>query len=463
MAEIRKAAVMGASPQVVLAIPPQVTTLIEALEVGGFEAWVVGGCVRDQLLGREPKDWDITTSAKPGQAKRLLGPTGARLIDTGIAHGTLTVILDGLPIELTTYRVEARYLDGRHPSKVDFVTSLTEDLGRRDFTMNAIAWHPQRGLADPYGGQTDIAARLIRTVGDANQRLSEDALRILRALRFASELSFALADDLAGALHARCQLLARVAPERLMPELLRLLCGDEVLEVLLAYPDVLAVMIPEITATIGFEQHTPYHAWDVWEHTARAVAASEPDPLVRLSLLMHDLGKPATFFTGEDGRGHFYGHNMVGEKLARARLSALRADNETIDAVAEMVRWHQENIKPENLLRWLNRLGEEHLRKLLAVKQGDMAAHAGDLVNERLERIATTRQALEDLLASAPAYRRVDLAVDGYDLMELGFEPGKRLGRALDALLDAVIGDSVPNDREALLIAARSLLADETL
>jgi tRNA nucleotidyltransferase (CCA-adding enzyme) len=436
-------------------MPQQVAAMMAALEAGGFEACIVGGCVRDQLLGAPIHDWDLASSAPPQAARALLVARGARVIDTGLRHGTLTAFLDNLAVEVTTYRTEGPYLDARRPSEVSFSTSLVDDLARRDFTMNALAFHPARGLVDPFGGQADIQAKLIRTVGDVEQRLGEDALRVLRALRFASVLGFAFAPGLAEALHRAAPRLAQLAPERLQPELMQLLKGDGVCEVLLGFPDVLAVLIPEIAPTIGFEQHTPYHCYDVWEHTARAVCASAPEPLVRLTLLMHDLAKPQTFSLDARGRGHFYGHNIEGAKLARERLGALRFDRETIETVAELIRWHQENIRPENLLRWLSRLGEQRLRLLLLVKLGDMAAHASEHLEERMARIEATRQAFEELLASEPCFRRVDLAVDGSDLIEVGFVPGKQLGLALDALLDAVIEGRLPNERAELLTYAQ--------
>ncbi|MDR1713226.1 MAG: CCA tRNA nucleotidyltransferase, partial [Coriobacteriales bacterium] len=324
-------------------IPAGIRQTLDSLEAAGYEACVVGGCVRDHLLGVVPHDWDIATSATPPQVAEALA--GARLIPTGIAHGTWTLLLPDLPVEITSYRADGPYLDNRHPQEVRYAPSLQEDLARRDFTLNAIAYHPQRGFSDPFGGRDDISAQLLRAVGQPQLRLSEDALRIMRALRFAATIGFAIEDQLAQALHEQRQLLANIAVERLSAELIRMLPGANILPVLLEYPDVLAVFIPEIAPTIGFDQQTKYHQYDVWEHSAHAVALAAPDPLVRLTLLLHDLGKPECFFTDADGVGHFYGHDLAGERIARKRLKALHFDSKTIQTVSTLIAEHQARFK----------------------------------------------------------------------------------------------------------------------
>jgi tRNA nucleotidyltransferase (CCA-adding enzyme) len=441
------------SEQREMEIPPQVASTLERLEDAGFSAYVVGGCVRDALMGSEPHDWDIATSALPKQVKEVFADK--RVLETGLRHGTVTLLLKGQPLEITTFRSDGVYLDGRHPKSVRFVASIEQDLARRDFTMNALAFNPRTGLIDPFGGRRDIAKRVIRAVGTPSERLQEDALRIMRALRFSARLGFSLEEELAASLHENKALLARIAPERIHSELLLMLTGAHVLEVLLAYPSVLAVPIPEIAETVGYDQRTPYHRYDIWEHTAHAVASGSAEPLVRLALLFHDLGKPDSFFTDENGRGHFYGHDARGERIARARLTALRFPEAVIADVAIIIRYHQVRFGPEDMLRWLSRLGEDRLRLLLAVKRGDTAAHADTVVERGLARLDACEARLDELIEQQACFSLRDLAVDGDDLKGIGFEQGKEIGECLAYLLDAVIEGELPNAREELLSAAR--------
>jgi tRNA nucleotidyltransferase (CCA-adding enzyme) len=437
-------------------LPPQVASTLERLEDAGFSAYVVGGCVRDALMGSEPHDWDIATSALPEQVKEVFADK--RVLETGLRHGTVTLLLKGQPLEVTTFRSDGVYLDGRHPESVCFVTSIEQDLARRDFTMNALAFNPRAGLIDPFGGRRDIAERTIRSVGTPSERLQEDALRIMRALRFSARLGFSLEDKLATSLHENRTLLARIAPERIHTELLSLLVGTHVLEVLLAYPDVLAVPIPEIAATVSHAQKTPYHRYDVWEHTAHAVALGRAEPLVRLALLFHDLGKPGSFFLDEDGCAHFRGHDARGERIARARLTALRFSEAVVADVATVVRYHQTRLRPEDMLRWLSRLGEDRLRLLLAVKRGDTAAHADVIVERGLARLDACEARLDELIEQRACFSLHDLAVDGDDLKDIGFEQGREIGKCLAYLLDTVIEGSSDNARDELLAAARCWL-----
>jgi tRNA nucleotidyltransferase (CCA-adding enzyme) len=439
-------------------LPTYIAQALSCLENKGFSAYVVGGCVRDVLRGVSPHDWDLATSALPAQVASVFMEAfeDARILETGLRHGTLTILLPEGSVEVTTFRSDGEYLDGRRPESVSFDVSIEEDLARRDFTMNALAFNPRVGLIDPFGGRCDIKACVIRAVGDPDERPHEDALRIMRALRFAATLGFSLDEHLADALHKNRDLLVRVAPERLGDELLRMLVGSHVLPVLLAYPDVLATVVPEIGPAIGHEQKTPYHRYDVWGHTAHAVAAAKPDPVVRLALLMHDLGKPDCFTLDENGRAHFYGHDERGELLARARLAALHLSSDTQKRVAQLVRYHQRPLRPENMLRWLNRLGEHQVRLLLEVKRGDIAAHADDIARKGLERMDACENRLNELIAEQACYRLGDLAVSGADLKSVGFDEGQELGRALAALLNAVMDGEMQNDRDQLLAAAKS-------
>ena len=288
-------------------LPERVDEILRRLESAGYEAWCVGGAVRDRLLGRTPGDWDVTTNAPPDKVLQLFAPHAA---PTGLQHGTVTVF-GGNGVEVTTYRRDGTYSDSRHPDRVEFTGSLEEDLSRRDFTVNAIALNRRLELRDPFHGREDLEKQVLRAVGEPERRFREDALRILRGLRFASKLGFAIEPDTGSALRRCAPLLEKIAVERIQVELSGLLCGDGAAAVLLAYPDVLGVFLPEILPCVGFDQHSPYHCYDVWEHTARSAAAVRPTPVLRYTMLLHDLGKPASFLLGEDGRGHLDRKSVV--------------------------------------------------------------------------------------------------------------------------------------------------------
>jgi tRNA nucleotidyltransferase (CCA-adding enzyme) len=432
--------------------PAPIAAILRRLEEAGYAAYVVGGCVRDTLMGQEPHDWDIATAATPEQVKQVFAD--ARILETGLQHGTLTLLLPGCCAEVTTFRADGTYLDGRRPQSVCYLTSIEQDLARRDFTMNALAYSENSGFVDPFGGRSDIAAKLVRSVGNPDERLHEDALRIMRALRFSSTLGFRIDEELSTSLHINAGLLARIAPERLCDELLKLLAGSHVLAVLLAYPDVLAVPIPEISPTVGHDQRTPYHRLDIWEHTAHAVAASRADAPVRLTLLMHDLGKPETFFIDDNGQGHFYGHDKRGAEIARDRLQALRMSSRYIDAVSQAVRYHQLGLRPENLQKWLSRLGEDMVRLLIEVKRGDLAAHTETVASKGLTHMDACERRLDELIAEQACFKLSDLAVNGTDLVGIGIAQGPEIGRILTYLLESVCEGELENTRPTLLAAA---------
>ncbi|MCL1890919.1 MAG: HD domain-containing protein [Coriobacteriia bacterium] len=442
--------------QIGIQIDAQAAHLLQQLNEAGFEAYLVGGCVRDALRGQTPKDWDIATSATPKELHGAL--SGLQLIDTGIQHGTVTAVLEGSHYEITTFRTEGAYFDARHPSSVSFVRSLEEDLARRDFTINALAYHPQQGLIDPFGGARDLEQGILRAVGSPAKRLEEDALRIMRALRFAATLNLVIEPELADALHEHRHALQNIAVERINVELTKMLVGENVLSVLLEYPDVLAVFIPELEPCIGLDQRSKYHCYDVWEHTAHAIALSEPEELVRLTLLFHDVGKPVQFTIDEQGAGHFYGHDKVGSQLTHTRLKRLRFDNETVEMVTNLVKRHGAEVSVKTIPRWLNRLGVEGLRVMIKVKRGDILAHSEVNKQGRFDALAEFEQALEEYLAAEPCFTRACLAVAGSDLIELGFAEGRALGQALDTLLDLVLEGKLENSQAALLKAAKELL-----
>lgn len=432
--------------------PLNVIQALQRIQTAGYSAYLVGGSLRDLIMGQTAHDWDIACSALPKTIKEIF--QGSRIIETGIQQGTLMVMYQGDPLEITTFRQDGDYLDFRHPVGVTFVGTIEEDLARRDFTMNALAYSPDTGLIDPFSGKADIQASVIRCVGDPDTRLREDALRIMRALRFSSTLGFTIDDELRASLHRNRELLAMISPERLSHELIKMLVGKAVLPVLLEYPDVLEVMIPEITPTRGFDQRSRYHQYDVWEHTAHAVAAGKPDPIIRLALLMHDLGKPEKFFLDDKGQGHFYGHDVLGKEIAERRLRELRFSNSVIEEVSTAIHYHQIRLKEENTRKWLSRLGEDKLRLVIEVCRGDMEAHSDEVKEEILGDLHASERKLDELLEERQCFKLSDLAINGNDLKGIGIQEGKEIGSVLDQLLEAVVSGELENTHEELLRAA---------
>ena len=436
--------------------PKQVLRLIDRLQKHGFEAYAVGGCIRDSLLGLSPNDWDLTCSAHPEEVAQAL--SDYPVLPTGLQHGTVTVFIDGLSVEITTYRVDGAYSDGRHPDSVSFSRNLLDDLARRDFTVNAIAYHPNRGLVDPYNGLHDLHSRTLRCVGMPEQRFQEDALRILRGLRFASTLGFTIEKKTAYAIFQQRDLLNRIAEERIQVEFSKLLCGRDAERILRKYQRVISVFLPEITPMVGLEQHSPYHIYDVWEHTLHAISAIEPKLEQRLAVLLHDIAKPQCFSMDAKGVGHFYGHQNLGADIAKTILTRLRFSNEIVRTVYTLVKYHDVSITDEDvrIKRWLNRLGEPVFRMLLAVNQADTAAHspAAALRMEMIEREAV---ALNRILAEQACFQRKDLAIKGQDLLQIGIPEGPEVGRILQELLDAVLENRCANQYEDLLAVAKQL------
>ena len=441
----------------VLTLPAPVSDLLGRLTRAGFSAYVVGGCVRDSLLGLDPHDWDICTSALPDQMQAVFHDQ--RTVETGLKHGTLTVVMDHVPYEVTTYRVDGDYSDHRHPDSVVFVDDLTKDLARRDFTVNAMAWSPDAGLQDPFDGQRDLSAKLIRCVGGPEQRFEEDALRVLRALRFASVYDFTIEPDTAAALRKKAPDLKHVAGERIREELLKLLCGKAAGRILREYPEVLAEIIPEIRPMIGYDQENHHHSYDLWEHTVRGIEGVPADPVLRLTMLLHDTGKPAVRTTDEKGEGHYYGHPRVSEEIARRTAEVLRLDNAFRERLCILVRHHDTPLRTQSgaintdrsfLLRRLNKYGEENLRALFLIHCADRTATGYSSAEREQTRLRDRTEALNALLAEQPCFSLKNLAVNGRDLIALGLK-GKAVGETLQSLLEAVMDGLVPNERSALL------------
>jgi len=431
-----------------LDIPSPARFVLEQLHTAGFAAYVVGGCVRDSLLGRTPGDWDITTAARPEQVHEALA--GIPVLDTGLQHGTVTAVVENVHLEITTFRTEGSYSDHRRPDSVSFAETVEEDLSRRDFTINAMAFSPKTGLIDPYGGQNDLKAGILRGVGDPQRRFDEDALRILRGLRFAARLQFSIEERTAAAMLAQKHLLESLARERVQAELLPLLCAPGAVEVLRQYAEIFAVILPEIAPMFGFDQQNKHHLYDVWEHTLQTMLHIAPDPCLRLVMLLHDCGKPACFSIDFRGDGHFYGHAAQSARLAQGALTGLRCSKELTDRVVRLIYYHDHDIldSRKSLLRWLGRLGEEDLRALLHIKIADnLGQHPRYL---RVERFQKTLSSLDTLLVQQPCFDRSALALKGGDLLPLGYR-GAAVGKALDDLVAAVIDGQVQNKKEDLL------------
>lgn len=432
-------------------LPGPVETALSLLETAGFEAFVVGGCTRDALLGDAPHDWDITTSALPEETLSVF--SDYRTIETGLQHGTVAVLLDDMLLEITTYRVDGTYEDSRHPDSVSFTRSIEEDLARRDFTMNAIAYSPTRGYEDLFGGASDIEAHVIRCVGDPETRFTEDALRILRALRFSSVLGFTIEETTAAAIHALKDRILHVAWERISTELLQLLCGKDVYRVLQDYRDVFAVLFPELEPCFDFPQNNPWHVYDLYTHICHTVENVSPDPTLRLTMLFHDIGKPSCYYAGDDGIAHFKGHPAAGARIVEDIVRRMKLSTAMQRDVVALVECHDLPLEPDRklILRRLNKLGEPLLRQLIEVQKADASAQSPERGGARLDNVCKMEEMLDLLIKEQPAFRISDLAIGGGDLIALGMEPGPQIGALLEELLGQVMAGKLPNDRDAIL------------
>ena len=435
-------------------LPEEVRGIIDKLSSKGYTAYAVGGCVRDSIMGNIPHDWDICTDAVPNEVKQVFAEY--RVIETGIKHGTVTVMIDRTPFEITTFRSETTYSDNRHPDEVIFEKYIGADLSRRDFTVNAIAYNPYEGFIDLYGGIGDIENKVIKAVGNCAQRFEEDALRILRALRFSSVLNFKIDEDTARNIHCYKHLLNNIAAERIRVEFCKLLMGENAVSVLREYADVIAVFIPQTADMAGFEQHNPHHRYDVWEHTLHALNFAEKDLSVRLAVLFHDIGKPYTFSLDENRIGHFYAHAKKSTEITAEVLDSLKFDNHTKNTVLSLVKHHDRVIEmsEKSVKRTLHKVGsEEMFEKLLQVKLCDIQAQAQEFVPSRtaeikkITEIYTTVKKNDDVVFSVK-----NLAVNGKDVMHsLKIDEGKQVGIILEKLLECVLNGEVENTREALL------------
>ena len=431
-------------------IPDNVKMILGRLQEHGHKAYVVGGCVRDSLMGFTPHDWDICTSATPDQVKKAFPKT--HLVDTGLKHGTVTVVIRHTPYEITTFRVDSDYSDHRHPDSVDFTDDLRQDLSRRDFTINAIAYNDEDGLIDPFHGRRDLCDGILRCVGNPDARFEEDPLRILRAMRFQSVFGLYPGMRTAIAMLNNRSLLKNISAERIQSELCKMLRGRHIFGTLMNFVSILCEIIPEMGACVLFDQRNKWHQYDVYEHIVRAVDAySGGDLTVRLALLFHDIGKPACFFENETG-GHFYGHPEVSAEMTDKILQRLRFDTKTRRDVVELVREHDRTFSPtaKAARKLLNQMGETQARRLLEIRRADIIGQREDISKDRLDELTNFVVMLNDVLTNKDCFSLKDLAVNGNDMKKLGLD-GKEIGYELNYLLDLVISGIVPNTKEELL------------
>lgn len=440
-------------------VSPGARLVIEALEDAGFEAWLVGGAVRDGLLGRPASDADVASSALWPQAAEALRRRGVAVHETGTAHGTVTAVVQGEPVEVTTFRSDGTYSDGRRPDEVRFVGSIEEDLARRDFTVNAMAYHPQRGLCDPFGGQRDVLLGVIRAVGDPAARFSEDGLRVLRACRFCAQLGFTVEDGTLAAMRSCKSMVLNVATERVTDELNRLLTAPSAGKALLETWDVLAVVLPELVAMEGLDQRNPHHCYDVLAHTARVVDGVAPNALDRWLALLHDVAKPAAFFVDEKGVGHFYGHGRLGQAMAGEVLGRFCFSRAFVDDVCRLVAIHDDATPTteKGAARLVRSLGGRFdlARALLGLRRADGLAQAAGGA-QRAEAATRALELLDAVRATGEPVGVGQLAIDGNDVMACGLAQGPQVGAVLRELLDQVMEGSVPNRRDDLLALVRA-------
>jgi tRNA nucleotidyltransferase (CCA-adding enzyme) len=438
-------------------LPENARFIIDRLQHNGYACYAVGGCVRDSLLGKEPNDWDFTTSARPDEIERVF--SNCHTIDFGKQFGTIAVILDGEQYEVTAYRTDGEYSDARHPDSVSFTASLRDDLSRRDFTVNAMAYNEEEGLIDLFEGQKDLEYGVIRCVGVPSERFVEDALRILRALRFASVLGFTIEPETSDAILRGRKLLSEIAAERIREELMKLICGDKADFILRRYRSVIAVFIPEMQGTFDFEQQNRHHNRDVYRHSVAAVKNIEPDPILRLTMLFHDIGKPLAQVIDRKGVAHYPHHPNLGAAMTTEILKRLRFPHDEIEEITTLIRWHDIRLHPSpaEIKTALRDLGADRLRKIYKIQRADTLAQSMYLREEKLANLAAVAQMTEQILKDGECYNLRMLAVNGSDLLHMGLNTGEEIGETLRLLLDRVIRDELPNDKAVLVAEAKKI------
>jgi tRNA nucleotidyltransferase (CCA-adding enzyme) len=440
-------------------LPPPVRQALSQLEACGHEAYLVGGCVRDDVLGIQPREYDICTSATPSQVHACF--KGEQVLDTGVRHGTVTLRLSHMPLEITTFRTDGIYSDSRRPDSVIFGTTLLEDLKRRDFTANAMAWSQKSGLVDPFQGFEACQRMLLAAVGDPKQRFKEDALRILRALRFAAVIGFNIDPETYQAMVNERDRLAFISRERIAGELNRMLLGSWAMETLRTYPRILWAVLPELEPMQHCPQRSRFHVYDVWEHTLQCIGYTPGDLAVRWAALFHDSGKPTTITCDNDGTTHFRGHQHVSVRLVTACMEELRQSRKLTDNVRALVLNHDAHIGPDNLQKWVSMLGIDLFRQLMQLKHADQMAHAPH-VSRHAHKSLDLIKAAETLIQAGACLSLKDLKVDGNSLLSLGFPKDKTIGQTLRELLDRVLSGQVANEPDALIALAQMKLAAES-
>ena len=435
-----------------IAVPDKARHIVNTIQAAGYEAYVVGGCVRDSLLGREPQDWDITTSARPEQVKALF----PRTVDTGLQHGTVTVLQDREGFEVTTYRIDGEYEDSRHPREVAFTRNLEEDLKRRDFTINAMAYNDDKGLVDIFGGTEDIRAGIIRCVGKPAERFGEDALRILRAIRFSAQLGYKIDDETKEGIRELAPTLKNISAERIQTELVKMMVSphpDYLREAYLL--GVTKVFLPEFDLAMETEQRHPHHMYSVGEHILHSLSAVEADKVLRLTMLFHDIGKPATLTVDENGITHFHGHAAVSAEMSKKILRRLKFDNNTISMVSRLVLYHDYGNDTEPTMRLvrraMNKIGEDAFPALFQIRYADMCAQSDYQREEKTRQLEKWRMLYEKILEEKQCVSLKTLAVTGSDLIAAGMKPGKELGDMLQKLLEMVLEEPSLNTKDQLL------------
>jgi tRNA nucleotidyltransferase (CCA-adding enzyme) len=433
-------------------IPKEVQYIIETLESRGYEAYAVGGCVRDSLLGKEPKDWDICTSALIEQTLEVFNSLNFSCNIQSLKFGTVYLNMNKDSYEITTFRIDGTYSDNRHPDFVEYITDLNKDLTRRDFTINALAYHPEKGIIDPFHCEQDLQNKIIRCVGDPNKRFQEDGLRIMRALRFAATYEFTIDSETEQAMFDHKELLRNISVERIAIELNKLLLGANAVDVLLDYVPIFIEIIPEIQPMVNFEQNNPYHCYDVLKHTLFSVGYAPRDLIIRLTMLLHDIAKPHCY-TEENGIGHFHKHPKLSSEMAKNILTRLKYDHHTINQVTQLILYHDISFlpSPKFVKKWLGKLGVDSFHKLLEVRYADTMAHAEKAKNSNIPMLENVLQLFYEIKLQNQCFSIKDLDINGDDLIALGIPEGKQIGEILKQLLDLVIDEKVENKKETLL------------
>ena len=443
----------------VIKLPKQVAFILNELENDGYEAYVVGGCVRDSILNRDIHDWDICTSAKPDEVMEVFN--NHHIIPTGLQHGTVTVMIDYIGYEITTYRIDGDYSDSRHPDSVQFTTDIVQDLSRRDFTMNAIAYSPLRGYIDPFEGIVDIHDH-IKCVGDPYERFKEDPLRILRAFRFDTQLGIPIESETYIAALDLIDLLDSISAERIQQELLKSLDTKHFSSRFMNQTSIMFKIFPEFKKCYRFDQRNPYHVYDVYQHSIEAVSHVEgKDRITKIAMMLHDIGKPDCCTEDENGVRHFKGHGKKSAEIADSILRRLRFDNYTRESVVELVKYHDAEfvVDKKYIKRWLNRIGEYQFRRLLDIREADVKAQNPAYIQDRVNKVKAIRLQLEEVLEEQSCFSLKDLNISGSDIISLGYVPSPKIGQCLNHLLDNVIDESISNDHESLLKLSKEYMS----